>query len=236
MNNYQDINFFSQKIDFVDVIGNIKFPKLEENTFLNVFSSEKHMPFFWITDNEEELKADNYFINEDIFYEESNNSIPNILKSEFTSTDKFKKKYKAKFLSVINSTIFESGEDNDATILMSNLLAINHDATLTLLQDYFISALEDEFLNESLMVKILIMLGDYSYENLYPYSQAMAMVAYNVKSIRVISAVFNLFGHWGNKASLNMLLKFNAPKEPWLLIKYNSLIKSLEERYSMLGK
>ena len=174
--------------------------------------------------------------NEDIFYEESNNSIPNILKSEFTSTDKFKKKYKAKFLSVINSTIFESGEDNDATILMSNLLAINHDATLTLLQDYFISALEDEFLNESLMVKILIMLGDYSYENLYPYSQAMAMVAYNVKSIRVISAVFNLFGHWGNKASLNMLLKFNAPKEPWLLIKYNSLIKSLEERCSMLGK
>ena len=236
MNNYQDINFFSQKIDFVDVIGNIKFPKLEENTFLNVFSSEKHMPFFWITDNEEELKADNYFINEDIFYEESNNSIPNILKSEFTSTDKFKKKYKAKFLSVINSTIFESGEDNDATILMSNLLAINHDATLTLLQDYFISALEDEFLNESLMVKILIMLGDYSYENLYPYSQAMAMVAYNVKYIRVISAVFNLFGHWGNKASLNMLLKFNAPKEPWLLIKYNSLIKSLEERCSMLGK
>lgn len=119
---------------------------------------------------------------------------------------------------------------------MSKLLAINHDATLTLLQDYFISALEDEFLNESLMVKILIMLGDYSYENLYPYSQAMAMVAYNVKSIRVISAVFNLFGHWGNKASLNMLLKFNAPKEPWLLIKYNSLIKSLEERCSMLGK
>lgn len=46
MNNYQDINFFSQKIDFIDVIGNIKFPKLEENTFLNVFSSEKHMPFF----------------------------------------------------------------------------------------------------------------------------------------------------------------------------------------------
>ena len=115
---------------------------------------------------------------------------------------------------------------------MSNLLTINHDATLTLLQDYFISALEDEFLNENLMVKILTMLGDYSYENLYPYSQAMAMVAYNVKSIRVISAVFNLFGHWGNKASLNMLLKFNAPKEPWLLIKYNSLIKSLKERCS----
>ena len=64
----------------------------------------------------------------------------------------------------------------------------------------------------------------------------MDMVAYNVKSIRVISAVFNLFGQWGNKASLNMLLKFNAPKEPWLLIKYNSLIKSLEERCSMLGK
>lgn len=49
MNNYQDINFFSQKIDFIDVIGNIKFPKLEENTFLNVFSSEKHMPFHHIT-------------------------------------------------------------------------------------------------------------------------------------------------------------------------------------------
>jgi len=237
MNNYQDINFFSQKIDFIDVIGDIKFPKLEENTFLNVFSSEKHMPFFWITDNEKgSKKIDNYFINEDIFYEESNNSTPDILKSELVSTDKFKKQYKVKFLSVINSTIFESGEDNDATTLMSNLLTINHDATLTLLQDYFISALEDEFLNENLMVKILTMLGDYSYENLYPYSQAMAMVAYNVKSIRVISAVFNLFGHWGNKASLNMLLKFNAPKEPWLLIKYNSLIKSLKERCSMLEK
>ena len=195
------------------------------------------MPFFWITDNEKgSKKIDNYFINEDIFYEESNNSTPDILKSELVSTDKFKKQYKVKFLSVINSTIFESGEDNDATTLMSNLLTINHDATLTLLQDYFISALEDEFLNENLMVKILTMLGDYSYENLYPYSQAMAMVAYNVKSIRVISAVFNLFGHWGNKASLNMLLKFNAPKEPWLLIKYNSLIKSLKERCSMLEK
>ncbi len=237
MNNFQDINFFSQKIDLIDVIGDIKFPKLEENTFLNVLSSKKHMPFFWIIDNEEELKkTDSYFINEDIFCEESNNSIPNVLKSTYESTDKFKKEYKVKFLSVINSTIFESGEDNDATILMSNLLAINHDATLTLLQEYFISALEDESLNENLMVKILIMLGDYSYENLYPYSQAMAMVAYNVKSIRVISAVFNLFGHWGNKASLNMLLKFNAPKEPWLLIKYNSLIKSLKERCSMLER
>lgn len=235
MNNYQDINFFSRKIDLIDVIGDIKFPKLEENTFLNVFSSEKHMPFFWI--NEDDFKSsDTYFINEDILCEESNNSIPNILKSEFASTDKFKKQYKSQFLSIINSTRFESGEDNDATIFMSNLLEINHDATLTLLQDYFISALEDEFLNESLMVKILIMLGDYSYENLYPYSQAMAMVAYNVKSIRVISAVFNLFGHWGNRASLNMLLKFNAPKEPWLLIKYNSLIKSLKERCYMLEK
>lgn len=56
MNNFQDINFFSQKIDLIDVIGDIKFPKLEENTFLNVLSSEKHMPFFWIIDNEEELK------------------------------------------------------------------------------------------------------------------------------------------------------------------------------------
>lgn len=134
------------------------------------------------------------------------------------------------FLNIIKYAKFEDGEYNAATDKMKELLEINKDMTMTLLQEYFLKGLEEDSLDEVLLTKILSLLGDYDYEYLRPYSQLIAASAYSVKSIKVVSAVFRLLGHWGNQESLSLLKKYQEPIEPWLNIKYKRLLSSLEKR------
>lgn len=241
MINFSTINILSQKTDAVGL--NADFTPIVQSQIggsmsFNILRSEDLTQNFWFLNDNIFLSGidvnsvcDRRFLSNDF-----NQSSPNIIKSEPLSTEEFKKQNRTYFLNLIESVQFEAGENNSATEEMAVLLEQNHDATLALLQEYFVEAMENSILNEVLMVKILRMLGDYSYEELRPYSQAIALMAYSIKSVRVKSATFNLFGHWGNRESLNMLRKYETPNEPWLKMKYESLINSLEERCAMFGK
>ena len=144
----------------------------------------------------------------------------------------FRSKYVRKFLETIQNTIFKAGEDNQATEMMSQLLAEKPDETLILLNDYFIEHYEDE----RLCVKILTLLNDYKYEELKPMGQTIALASISNKSSRVKSAAFNLFAHWACPEALKLLLQVEIPQQPWIAMKYNSVKESLEKKCSTQEK
>lgn len=140
----------------------------------------------------------------------------------------FRSKYEKKFLATIQDTNFKPGEDNQATEMMSQLLAEKPDETLILLNDYFIEHYDDE----RLCVKILTLLNDYKYDELKPMGQTIALASISNKSSRVKSAAFNLFAHWACPEALKLLLQVDVPQQPWIAMKYNSVKESLEKKCS----
>ena len=236
MNNFSDIDIISQKTDVIEQTSDFdNLFKTLSNTNMSIDWLREYQPkpkaqtFWWIDDTE------NVYFNK---IKEMSFSIKTL--SETTSASRvvplsnedFKAKHRTFFLRLIKSTRFISGEDNQATEMLSMLLSENKDATLSLIEEYFIDTMAKEKMDESLLVKLLTMLNDYDYEDLFPVSQTIALCAFSVKSIKVRAASFNLFGHWGNCESLNLLRKYDEPEEPWLNMKYNALLHSLKERCS----
>lgn len=236
MINFSDIDIISQKTDVIEQASDFDYLfKTLSNTNMSIDWLREYQPkpktqtFWWIND------AENAYCNQ---IKQLSLSIEAL--SETTSASKviplsnedFKAKHRISFLRLIKSTQFTSGEDNQATETLSKLLTKNKDATLSLIEEYFINAMSKEKMDESLLVKILSMLNDYDYGDLFPVSQTIALCAFNVKSVKVRAASFNLFGHWGNCESLNLLSKYEEPEEPWLKMKYNTLLHSLKERCS----
>ena len=149
------------------------------------------------------------------------------------STISFDDKYKNTFFEIIQNTIFEAGEDNVATIKFAELILENKDASLKLICDYFVESFKKD---ERMCVKILSLLSDYSYKELYPYSQTIALASLSHKSSRVKSAAYNMFAHWGNSEALSLLKSVGPPVEPWIRKKYYTIKATLEERCCMLVK
>jgi hypothetical protein len=148
------------------------------------------------------------------------------------ASKEFTEGHKQRFIETIQNVIFEAGEDNAATEMMAELLVNHKEELLKLLNTLFVDNYEDT----NLCVKILSLLGDYSYEELKPYSQSIALASIANKSPRIKSAALNLFAHWGNKDALRLLMEVDEPTEPWIKMKYLSIKKSLEERCSMQEK
>lgn len=148
------------------------------------------------------------------------------------ASKEFTEGHKQRFIETIQNVFFEAGEDNAATEMMAELLVNHKEELLKLLNTLFVDNYEDT----NLCVKILSLLGDYSYEELKPYSQSIALASIANKSPRIKSAALNLFAHWGNKDALRLLMEVDEPTEPWIKMKYLSIKKSLEERCSMQEK
>ena len=235
MINSSDIDIISQKIDVIEQASDFSqlFKTLSNNNmsidWLHEYQPKtKVQGFWWIND------TDNEYYNQ-IKWLLSSKSTENTSASKIIplSNEKFKDKHRDSFFCVIKYTHFVSGKDNQATDMLSKLLAENKDATLSLLEEYFINSMSEANMDESLLVKLLSMLNDYEYRDLFPVSQTIALCALNVQSVKVKSTSFNLFGHWGNREALNLLTKYDEPKEPWLKMKYNTLLQSLEVRCYM---
>lgn len=158
-----------------------------------------------------------------------NSSIETVIS---VASKEFTEGHKQHFIETIQSAIFEPGEDNVATEMMAELLMTHKEEVLKLLNTLFVDNYEDT----NLCVKILSLLGDYSYEELKPYSQSIALASIANKSPRIKSAALNLFAHWANKDALRLLMEVEEPTEPWIKMKYRSIKKSLEERCSMQEK
>lgn len=208
--------------DFIDGTlylsdNNLKLDSFEKKTDLKWATSEYYNSVF-------------SSLIDQIFFDDSQN----VTESNYLpiSTRSFDVKYKDAFLNVLRITNFEFGEDNTATFLFADMLEENKESTLNLINQYLVDNNNDE----SLIVKILSLLNDYSYDELYPYSQVVALASLSNKSMRVRSAAFNLFSHWGNTKSLELLETTAVPTEPWLKMKYNKIKDSLKERWSTQGK
>ena len=150
--------------------------------------------------------------------------------------DEFDDTKRIELRDTIEKTCFEPGEDNPATLMFADLLANEQikDTVLKFVQGLFIEMYEAG--NVGICVKILTMLGSYSYNELFPFSQAIALASVSNKSPRVTSAAINLFAHWGNKEALSLMNNISEPVEPWIKMKYLSVKKSLEEKCYILGK
>lgn len=214
--------------DFADVFHYLDKSRNISDNLLQIYNPGKDRYLSWI--NDERLndlfsfpltKLDNM----DFVSSSQSNIMP-------ISTITFEDKYKDSFFRIIQSTVFEPGEDNAATIEFSILIKENKDAALKLISGYFV----DSFKDERMCVKLLSLLNDYSYYELYPYSQTIALSSLSHKSSRVKSAAFNMFAHWGNRESLELLNSVEPPSEPWIRKKYETIKLTLEERCSMLVK
>lgn len=145
------------------------------------------------------------------------------------SNEDFIAKYKEPFFNSIQKSPVNKGEDTDATLMFAELLVQNKITTLHILNELFINNIEDE----RTCVKLLSLCNDYRYDDLYPTAQTLAALSINHQSKRVKSAAMNLFSHWGTKEAYNLLCSIECPEDPWIVMKYQTIKKSLEKKWCM---
>ena len=155
---------------------------------------------------------------------------------KYFCTENFLKEHKGAFVALLNSTKADDDDFGEVENVFESLLKEDKDGALKLLEEVYVTSLESTENVDNLQVGILKLLCSYSYEELKPSAQLIVAASYNIKSIRVKSAVFNVFGHWANIESLNMLRKFEEPVEPWLRMKYRALINSIQKKYAIRQK
>lgn len=214
--------------DFTALLNYQNEAKNQSDNKLQIYDPNRDRYLNWISYDEENEYSSSVFseLHNDYSAFFSKNTVRSIISKSFDS------QYKNKFTETIKSTVFVDGEDNLATIMFAQLLSIDKDATLKTLNQLFV----DNYDNERVCIKILALLNDYTYEQLNPYSQIIALASVSHKSSRIKSAAFNLFSHWGNKEALKLLNNVEPPSQAWILMKYNKIKKSLEERCSMQEK
>lgn len=149
-------------------------------------------------------------------------------------SQKFDDKYKNRFDRLIHSTVFEDGEDNDATRMFADILKEDKSASLALIQSLFIQYFGSK--DEKNVIKVLKLFSDYSYEELMPYAQTIAISACSYNAPLVQIAALNLFAHWCNPQALQLVDAMEMPSNIMARVVYKSIKKSLAQKCSTLEK
>jgi hypothetical protein len=192
---------------------------------------EKRPRYYWVGNNDETSFDINrsvcmFAINSQLIDDGFSNS--NSLYSAYSKDTKFKDEHRESYLCVIKNCK-SIDEDCIAKRMTENLLRENLDMTMMLLTEYFMKSISNDE-HKEVAVKILKLLSDYSYEELTPNSQVIAMAAIGVKdSDKVVSASLDLFASWANEESRKLLSKMTRPNTNWLGIKYDKIISSLDK-------
>lgn len=134
-------------------------------------------------------------------------------------------KYTDYFITLLTDTYFDEGMDNPAILFIAERIDENELA----LKDWLGKIYLKIFSNQNLLVKFLHIISDYTYEELYPVSQSIAIGCMNHLAPSVKSAAMKVFGHWRNKESLEFLLAMDEPKERWLQLKRSVLISQIKK-------
>lgn len=143
----------------------------------------------------------------------------------------FVKRHQEEFTEMIKYChLDEDGYDN-LVLHFEKLLKEDELGAQTLIANMFSETLVSDVPDIDLQVRILKFLANLSYESLGASAALIMSSAYSLSDIRVKSAVCDLFGHWANRPSYNLLKQMNRPQEPWLKMKYDSLIVQLEQKY-----
>ena len=84
--------------------------------------------------------------------------------------------------------------------------------------------------NEKIVVGILRLFLEFSFEEVRPIAMTIAACCKNHKSYVVKSATFSLLGHWCNKEALDIITAFDEPCEMMLRVKYKKLKEIITEK------
>ena len=214
------------KFNNIDI--NIQQPYISENYFIVPETSKELNIRDKYNFNSDNFFISNKAIDKDLPYslytqKENNSSKANAINEDYSHKLDSEKKY---FMSLLKDTEFIDGMDNQATFYLNILMSENKQVVMLWIQKILLEILNEE----KILVKLLSLLLDYSYDDLYPTSQTIALACREHKSNIVKSAVFSLFGHWCNKDALNFLEAYEEPKERWLRLKYKTLKEEIKQK------
>lgn len=121
-----------------------------------------------------------------------------------------------------NSLLAKANDDNDeeAYLFLKNLFSTHRKEDILLwIQQIF----NDNCKNEKVVVGLLRLFGEFSFEEVNPVAMTIAACCKNHKSYAIKSATFSLLGHWCNKEALDIITAFEEPREMMLRVKYKKL-------------
>ena len=134
---------------------------------------------------------------------------------------------KKEFLHLLTSTNFYNGETEKIEAMTNELAGKRKSVFLNWIQQLFLDYIDDA----NVEVCILNLMRLYTYDELAPASQMIALAARDMENDRVKDAAFSLFGHWGDARALKLLEAYDKPKNPWMAMKYETLINDIK-RYA----
>lgn len=125
-------------------------------------------------------------------------------------------------LTFTNKLLAKANDDNDeeAYIFLKNLFSSYRKEDILLwVQQIF----NDNCNNEKVVVGLLRLLLEFSFDEVSPVAMTIAACCKNHKSYAIKSATFSLLGHWCNKEALDIITAFEEPREMMLRVKYKKL-------------
>lgn len=129
--------------------------------------------------------------------------------------DSFKRTFTNKLLAKANDD-----NDEEAYLFLKNLfLSYRKGDILLWVQQIF----NDNCNNEKVVVGLLRLLLEFSFDEVSPVAMTIAACCKNHKSYAIKSATFSLLGHWCNKEALDIITAFEEPREMMLRVKYKKL-------------
>lgn len=129
------------------------------------------------------------------------------------------------FINLLITTDFYNGETDEIESLFNGFLNKKKSIALNWIQQLFIDNIEQP----KVLVGILNLMRLYTYDELTPASQMIALAAKDMSDAEVKNAAFSLFGHWGDGRALKLLEAYELPDDPWLAMKYKTLINDIRE-------
>ena len=129
------------------------------------------------------------------------------------------------FINLLLTTDFYNGETDEIETLFNSFLKKKKPVALNWIQQLFIDSIEQP----KVLVAILELMRLYSYDELAPASQMIALAAKDMSDADTKNAAFSLFGHWGDGRALKLLEAYDLPDDPWLAMKYRTLINDIRE-------
>ena len=132
---------------------------------------------------------------------------------------------KQEYLQLLTSTDFYNGETEEIETMTNSFLKKRRSVYLNWIQQVFLDNID----NAAIEVGILNLMRLYTYDDLAPASQMIALASRDMTDDRVKDAAFSLFGHWGDERALKLLEAYETPSDPFLAMKYETLKNDIRE-------
>lgn len=132
---------------------------------------------------------------------------------------------KNEYLHLLTTTDFFNGDTEELESMTAEMIKKKKSVFLNWIQQLFLDNIDVP----DIEVAILNLMRLYTYDELAPASQMIALAARDMVEDRVKDAAFSLFGHWGDSRALKLLEAYDLPSDPWMAVKYETLINDIKK-------